>query len=248
MGIYLWNTSLKNISLWGSSVKSVHLWSDLVWPVWRPWENTQLYLPLESDYSDHSWNWYTTSWSSPSFTTSWTTKNVAYFNGTYIDLSDFRVTEDTTTISVFAKSNSTQTWQEIFDANDGSGATTSTTYFWYNWPWNVSNQYWMQHAQPNAWYWLTYTSWWPFQDVWKHIVVVMTTSWIKIYMNWVLQGTSSNLSWKIVWTPNASIWWRKNWNTNFFRGYLSEFIWENKEWSNDYIIAYYNQIKSNYGL
>ena len=213
----------------------------------EPWANTTLYLPLENDAVDYSWKWYATSWGSPSYTTSWTTINVAYFNGSYIDLSDFRITEDNTTINVWAKSTSTQTWQEIFDATD-NGVYTSSTYFWYNWPWAVYNQYGMQHSQPSASYGMAYTSWWPFQNEWKNICVVMNTSWIKIYMNWVLQSTSSNLSWRMVWTPNASIWWRKYWNQNFFRGYLSKFIWENKVWTDQEISDYYNQTKANYWL
>lgn len=210
--------------------------------------NTLLYLPLENDYSDHSLNWYLTSRSSPSYAISWWTKQVAYFNGTYIDLSNFRINEDTITILVWAKSTSTQSRQEIFDANDWSWRYTSTTYFWYNWPWNVSNQYWMQHAQPNSSYWLAYSSGWPFKDVWKRIAVVMNTSWIKIYINWVLQSTQSNLSWKMVWTPDASVWWRKHWSTNYFRWYLSEFIWEKVERSEADILKDFNKTKALYWL
>lgn len=214
----------------------------------EPNVNTVWYRPLESDCKDYSWNWYDGTWSSPSYTKSWTINNVAYFNGSYIDLSTFRITEDNTTINVWVKSTSTNSWQEVFDANDDSGSTTSVTYFWYNWPWGVSNQYWMQHAVPWWSYWVAYTSWWPFQDVWKNICVVMNTSWIKIYMNWVLQSTSSNLSWRMVWTPDASIWWRKHWNENFFRWYISEFIWENKARTTKEILNYYNSTKWNYWL
>lgn len=243
-----------SIEIWDWGLGYIYLWDVLIawkwggWESWwKPWTNTVLYLPLESNCNDYSWNWYNWTWNSASYTTSWTTKNVAYFNGSYIDLSTFRITEDNTTINVWVKSTSTNTWQEIFDAN-ASGSTTSTTYFWYNWPWNVSNQYGMQHAVPWWNYSIAYTSWWPFQNVWKNICVVMNTSWIKIYMNWILQSASSNISWRMVWTPNASIWWRKNWNTNFFRWYISEFIWENKVWTDTEISNYYNQTKSNYWL
>lgn len=213
---------------------------------WKPWANTVWYRPLQNDCKDYSWNWYDGTWNSPSYTQSWTTINVAYFNGSYIDLSNFRINEDATTILVRAKSTSTQSRQEIFDANDCSGSTTSTTYFNYNW--TSSWQYAMQHTVPWWNYATAYTSWWPFQNVWKNICVVMNTGWIKIYMNWVLQGTSSNLSWRMIWTPDASIWWRKHWNTNFFRWYISEFIWENKNRTEDEITKYYNSTKANYWL
>lgn len=52
----------------------------------------------------------------------------------------------------------------------------------------------------------------------------------------------------MVWTPNAGIWWRKHWNTNFFRWYISEFIWENKNRTDVEILDYYDQTKSNYWL
>lgn len=221
---------------------NIYVWNN----EWLPWENTVAYYPLESDANDYSGNWYNGSWASPSYAKSWTTINVAYFNGSYIDLPNFRITEDNTTINVWVKSTSTQSRQEIFDSNDGSWSTTSTTYLNYNW--TSSWQYAIQHAQPNAWYWLAYTSWWPFQDIWKNICVVMNTSWIKIYMNWVLQSTSSSLSWKMVWTPNASIWWRGYQNTNFFRWYISHFIWENNNWADSEILNYYNSTKSNYWI
>ena len=214
---------------------------------WKPWANTVWYRPLQNDCKDYSWNWYDGTWNSPSYTQSWTTINVAYFNWSYIDLSNFRITEDNTTINVWVKSNSTNTWQEVFDATWGSTGN-SVTYFWYNWPWDVSNQYWMQHAYNGGSYAKVYTSWWPFQDVWKNICVVMNTSGVKIYMNWVLQTTTSTLSWQMNWTPNASIWWRKYWNTNFFRWYISEFIWENKNRTDEEILNYYNKTKKNYWL
>ena len=153
-------------------VKKIYQWSNLVRPKWKPNENTVWYRPLQNDCKDYSWNWYDGTWNSPSYVKSWTTNNVAYFNGSIIDLSTFRITEDNTTINVWVKSTSTNTWQEVFDAT-GWVTGNSVTYFWYNWPWNVSNQYWMQHAY-NAWnYWIAYTSWWPFQNQWKNICVVM---------------------------------------------------------------------------
>jgi len=59
-------------------VKKIYQWSNLVWPKWKPWENTLLYLPLESDIKDYSWNNRDVS------TNSWMTQSTVWGKACYV--------------------------------------------------------------------------------------------------------------------------------------------------------------------
>ena len=79
--------------------------------------------------------------------------------------------------------------------------------------------------------------------------ITVTFNWsntIKLYMNWVLDGTNSSgtvPSWSIIW-----VWGYTANNTNVRKWWISEVIVENKVRTDQEIANYYNRKKSNYWL
>ena len=82
---------------------------------------------------------------------------------------------------------------------------------------------------------------------WYHVVGTQEGSTVKMYVNWTLIWTKTRPSYS---TPN---WWRL-W-AQFtaaaaakYVGYISNAILENKVWTAQEILDYYNQTKANYWL
>ena len=93
MGLFIWSTTPSKIFVWDTQISKVFVWDTKVRPSgWQPWADTLLYLPLESDFVDQSWqattrvfttNWlsYTTVWWVPSvhiWTTWWAKLTTPY--------------------------------------------------------------------------------------------------------------------------------------------------------------------------
>lgn len=225
----------------------VYIWND----TWLPWESTLLYLPLESDTNDHSWNSYT-------ITQSWTiTKSdIGYQFG-----SNGRSYLSTPNISLDWISDFTVCfWQYVTTIPTKSHAMISK-YVWYNSsPWVVFN--FSMYNDSTWWYWhnemfmlwnssstlkqyvsSVETLWW-----WK-LITGMLSSWtMKLYVNWTLDGTVSS-----VWTPKVVstpiyIWAYQGSNNEYLIWKLSEVIIESKVWTDAEVLNYYNSTKSKYWL
>lgn len=244
MGIYLWNTSLKNISLWGSSVKSVHLWSDLVWPKWEPNENTRIYLPLREDVNDYSWNNRNASISgSFSFSSIWNI-SVAQNSTTssYINVPAYTANIDTWfTFSIWVKFINLWTWAWIFQLSGSSSSVTILRCQRHN----ANNSY-AFYSNWNSWTQSIEQVWGSLTD-WHNIIATFDNSWYIVYIDWIYAGKASA---SYSWSRTANVW-HQIWQwTNMAWGIAqySDYIIENKARTSDEVLAYYNQTKSNYGL
>ena len=230
---------------------------------WKPWANTIAYYKLESDINDYSWswrNWTIRAWSLSYWTSGWT-KQVAFFNrNTVFSIPNIAWTYSTYTFNVWCKPTWTDFWQEIFDnvwTNNTNNVylnfngSTSTQEQWSSWRKNFAFQY-------RPWWWSSSyaTPRWTADlsiNTWYNVCVIWNSSWVKLYLNWSKIGEVSN-TWTIIlnnyssWVWWAWIWWRLSTLQNFFRWYLSEFIFENVNWSESDLVKYVNKTKSKYGL
>jgi len=105
---------------------------------------------------------------------------------------------------------------------------------------NRVSQYW-------AWSWTNF--WTPKRQQWVNMCLVYDWTKFICYENWIKKGKwtyTINTSWTkfSLWVKrNGSVsWWNK------FSWYFSNFIIENKTWTDEEILSYYNQTKSNYWL
>lgn len=227
---------------------------------WRkPTANTLAYYKLESNINDYSWNWrnWTIRTWSLSYWTSWWSKSVANFNwNTVFSIPNIAWTYSTYTFNVRCKPTSTTQWQEMF--NNARADNTNNVYLNFNWTWKEL-----------AWYtWFAYQyrpNWWSntYQNIYEtinrnintryNVCVIANTSWMKLYVNGTMVAQTST-TWKIIlnnyssWVWGAWIWWRLSTLQNFFRWYLSEFIFENVNWSESDLVKYVNKTKSRYWL
>jgi len=233
----------------------------MVWQNWQekqvrpyrfnPWSNTLLYLPLESDTNDHSWNSYT-------ITKSWTiTKSdIGYQFG-----SNGRSYLSTPSLSLDGITDLTVCfWQYVTTVPSKSHIMVSK-YIWYNSsPWVCFN-FWMYNHNP-WWFWhkmlfmIWNTSdtlkeyystndplWW-----WKLITGTLSSWTMKSYINWTIDGSVSSVwTFKKVSTP-IYIWAYQATNNEYLVWKLSNVIIESKARTSEEISNYYNQTKSNYWL
>lgn len=231
---------------------------------WTPNSSrTICYYKLESNINDFSWNsrnWTIRTWSL-SYWISWWTKNSAFFNrNTIFSIPNIAWTYWTYTINVWCKPTWTDTWQEMFD-NSWSW-NTNNVYFNFNGSTSVQEQWssWRQNFafqyRPNWWSSAYQTPRWIENlsiNTRYNVCVIANSSWVKLYLNWTKIWEVS-ASWTIVlnnyqsWSWWTWIWWRLNWMQNYFRWYMSEFIFENVNWTESDLVKYVNKTKSLYGL
>lgn len=223
---------------------------------WRPWDNTVAYYPLESNGNDYSGNNHNLTWTwTPSYTTSWWTKNVLSLNGSTLGkISSLSWTYGNYTINLWIKHNNTNTWQQFFwNMNsswwntvyfnfNGTSQDASKIDYWYQrrpWWWSTSyaTLYWTTNRSANTWY---------------NVCITATPSSVILYVNWNQVASTSTNGTVILDSWGNAIWWRWNWmsnrNENFVNWYMSEFILENKTWTAAQISDYYNSTKSKYWL
>lgn len=203
---------------------------------WKPWSNTLLYLPMTDDLLDHSWNSVSTS---PESSVSITTLNgvkCGYFNNWQMPTWLATVTTVQKTVSFWM-----YTWAyswSVFNSNpcwifswDGAGLQSNWTimFVWMQWSW-AANRW-----DVSASVWL---------NQWVHVCWTNKS----IYINWQLINTSSSNAGIVNLWYNYVIWWAPSWNCGYtkYTGYLSEFIMEDKVWSAEDILNYYNSTKSVY--
>lgn len=211
---------------------------------WKPWANTLLYLPLESNITDQSWNSRSTSATNVSFTTVWWLASASIPSNWYItipnDIVSYSISERTVSCLIYVTSlqvsqrrsilrmlknwvsynnilileNTTNIYDNI--------ATSSTT---------LSQAYW-------TWYLVNSRN---------NIVATCNSSWHNLYINWTKIATATWFD-KPRWVKYNSIndamkiWGSDSWQ--WLNGNMREMIMEDVMWSDDDVSNYYNRIKS----
>jgi len=227
-----------------TKVSSVYVWNwdntaTKIRPVWwQPWANTLAYYPLTQDANDYSWNNYniTTSWAS-----SYTTDGALLPNSNHAGLLvPFSIdTSNNYTFSFWCNplyhpsiddmrgidcTESTSNrlislWDDMYIIKHWWGSSNSTK-FWTDWSYTTNTRY-----------YVTYTI-----DNWT----------VKTYLNWVQLWTKTWVSWH---TCALRFWQEWNmWADRHWYWYMKDIIIENKVWTADEILNYFNVYKSLYWL
>lgn len=213
---------------------------------WQPWANTIAYYPLDAtnQLNDMSWNGYTlTNNAWYTFGTYWWVSCVSMtwnYDNSYLNSSSVPVWNTRTALAWIycTRAQAANQWVVCTWTN------YSTDIIWM-WVWNskgcVSDRYTADT------YWTTNII-----NAWHLIALTWVSgSWIKLYIDGVLETTSPNYtrsSWtgftigSKTYTSGGSPW------SEPYKGYISEVIFENKEWSAQEMSDYYNQTKSLYGI
>jgi len=203
---------------------------------WTPWANTILYVPMEDDLLDHSWNSVSlTQWGTVTLTTlSWVkcaSTNVSWLFANF--------SWDWTNLTI--------TWW-IYDTNSWSNvekyywALGSNITSWNAWWWSWDNKYILNYINiggvniynttvgKNSWQLITITKQW--------------TTW-KMYKWTTLLGSVSTSYW---WNSQRVNLWARLYSSTWFVWYMWGWVVENKTWTNDDVQSYYDLTKSKYGL
>lgn len=208
----------------------------------QPWANTLLYMPLDWNTTDYSWNsnnWTWTGTSQYNNILSWWTTKCAYFNsGSAINLTSEVISWNPTySCSCWIKTSSSWQWCLHHFWRDSYGERAKLLMFY------AGNQRPLQDAYMiDIYVWdATTSSLW---NTWIYVVYTYTWWVHKCYINGTLYGTGS-------WNLNITSWYRKSiWSTdtNHYWYSLSNIIIENKVRTAQEISDYYNLTKSNYWL
>ena len=233
----------------GYKLTWMYIWQQKIrpsgWGGWQPWENTMLYLPMETDLLDHSGNSLTVNnlWS-VALANVWLSFSVAQFNSTSTEL----------TFAYQWSINSA--WTMSFWENIENQSTDAM--FVGAWTWSAHNlfQLWFT-PRPARWLTLSDTS----TDIDSGSFTGRDGSWH------LITATYSGVGWQ---TNNAKVyidgslamqwtmqWW--NWNTNTFMvgnynqqvnmwWFLSKFIVETAERTAQEVADYFNATKWDYWI
>jgi len=209
---------------------------------WKPWENTLAYYEFNNNLNDSSGNGRNLSlysWSVTYWTTEWWAKYWYFNTNTWtnnITYSSLNYATDKYTLAYWIQPKQKfSSW--VYKVSVEMTSTSHTDIFirTYNTIWfNEATSY-EYNASANTWY-----------------LVVAVRDWIttKDYINWILVNT---------WTPEKTSWTKdiyfrlnnaENQNNTTYSNnqYFSEFIIENRAWTAEQALSYYNQTKSNYWL
>ena len=216
---------------------------------WKPNANTVAWWKLEWDFKDYSWNNrdLTNSW--VTFTLWWPSQVAVFTNSStyayYENNSLFNISYPYT-FNTWVKASSIGSYEYVFMwVQNWTDVSTHDKEVWfknynyvysYVWSWSVSKIVSSTTVSTNTWYNVIYTYDWSNQ---------------KLYINWNLVWTLSTSS-SHTWYSSARLTLSKNASTSSnvypFSWNLSHVIVENKAWSWDDALLYYNLTKSNYGL
>lgn len=226
MGVYIWTNELKNAYI-GERKGFV------------PGGNTLLYLPLNSTstHTDKSWNNRgTTNYSVQFWTYQWV--DCGYFNNAHIQVTSFNMPSTHTFLVWFYRTGfNTSDWK-LFDSRPSPqyvhwiNSVSSEWTFWYVWntvvvSWVQTDNKWCLYAMSISWSSATLTL------LWNGVNTVKTAS---------VSAPSGTPSYINIWNEYNNAYNR------YFLWYMSQLILENKAWSSQEILDYYNATKSNYGL
>lgn len=201
--------------------------------VWKPWANTLLYIPMQTDLLDKVGT-YTVTNTSVTLTTLSGVK-CWYFNGSArLD----------TTVPAFANKNHTISiwYKDNWSANSTPIISSNTSWYADGECFRYSSSSDLQYVVFSSSSTIA-TSTWLTKTNWNNIVF----SWWNIYVNGVLKTTSSGTY--VTW-HNFTVWWHALGGSGlkYITWYMSEVIIENDVWSADKVLDYYNLTKSNYWL
>ena len=209
---------------------------------WWPWVNTLLYVPMETDLLDHSWN-------NIDITNYWISVNntvlqdiwVWYFKWSADDRLEFSwITfwTNSFTISRWEKSNSTSSW---------SGSRFSSARTTWSWAWLLL---WYNQTNLYAWSW---TSWNVIN--WASAFNSNTGDWVHwtVIRDWNNRKTYRNKTLYWSWTASGSVWYNTDviwnyrpWDRNPYNWYMSRFIIESSVWDENYISEYIDLTNTDY--
>ena len=208
---------------------------------WQPWENTLLYLPFSTDLNDHSGNSHNPSTYSSASITTLNGVKCCYFNDGAMQIPQFTTFNHSFTISLWYNITNVYGAQIANQWQAGSSKLMSL---------------WLQAQRGRiglGFYGNDYeTTTVPATNTWVHIVATFNRDnnyWV-IYYNWNSIGshtysTPNVQSWIFYIWPNAEAPSNTTWR---MRGYVSNYIVEDKARTEQEITDYYNQTKWNYWL
>ena len=227
---------------------NLYLWDKIVakWKCWEffPDENTLLYLKMENDANDYSWNdrHWTNSW-----VVFWTYDWVKcwYFNWTAkikfpwlwnLSQMSMIIREKTT--------NSLWTLSVLFMLSPSSN-NKDIAIQWNSWTITLSRRYWPSWSE-----WSYNIQDWSAND-WRWHCIMWTydiSAWADLYVDWVHIWHDDTYTLVSSDTNYNSIWWHVNSTDSAFRyyWYLSSAIIENRVLTFKQYLDYYNLTKSNY--
>lgn len=227
-----------------NKIQKIYIGTQKVRPPYKrePNANTIWYYPLTSSttVNDQSWNSRNLS-NNGSRVTFWTYKWVdcAYFTGNSSTYMRATINAGQTALTlccwfyfiqyntsyginlIFLNSRNFGIW--IAQGNNNRFASSSLSWF-----------------SPNVN--LTSDSWWA---LWTITFTWTSEPWA-LYYNWVLAWTRWTTWWSATIASTLELW-SSNWN-NFFQWGLSEVIVENRAWTDEEVLGYYNQTKSKYWI
>jgi len=217
---------------------------------WKPWANTVLYLPMETDYQDHSSNWYVMSvnWStitkesigyymyqtSLSPTKNWnqiTEYWLIWWNLPYtISIRQKSVSWATSYSNAYSPIYNCTYWSNRAEAGSELRIGWNVAFYdaWNSWS-GSSNQISVSDIQN----WHLYT----IVIEWTKATIYQDTTATNITWNYNLNNVGYFEIWKSYWDYNRNKWC-----------YIWQTVVEKWWWSLDEIINYYNQTKWNYWL
>lgn len=209
---------------------------------WKPWVNTLLYVPMDTDLLDHSWNNVSiTNYNIALNTSLLQNIGVWYFRWSSEDRLEFSWIQFRT--NDFTISWWENTSQSNYGVRFSSAWTSSNT-----WAWLL-----LGYAGNLIYVW----TWWIRWDIiewrvafsstvntWVHWVITREWSSWKTYRNWVLFWSA---------TASGSVWYNtecignyRPWDKQPFNWYMSKFIIENKVRIAQEVVDYYDLTKWDY--
>lgn len=232
----------------GYKIKKIYVGTEQVRPsLWKPWANTLLYLPLENDINDATWNHTmtltTTSYGTVAKDSSW----YYYFNGGYISSESYTWPTQATLCCWVKRDTKVENHWEFWLSTHLRNwspyhylAFCFGKYSWTNWAYCIATWSWTWHETqtPQATI-----------GTWEHWCVTYdSTNWGILYKNWTQVSTLA-ASWNLatynwptcVGWPNISSFYGQ-----YFQWYLSKVIYESKSWTADEVADYFEWTKSEY--
>lgn len=232
-------------------VKKIYQWTNLVRPVWEPnASRTILYLPLESNATDQSWNNRSTTAIWITYTNKgWVMCATNTWSG-YINLTTSAANyllpstwEATVNVRIYRTSNDTSKNRNIFE-------------------WEVQNKIWILFQIYNSTYYLRLITTWS-TDKWGTFgtTSIAINTWVNLCLRIKNSSAECFINWQYVWVQsslnnnwfgsrqNSSEQWcyllaNRTWTNNQLLWAAREFIYENTYWSNENISNYYLQSKT----
>lgn len=235
---------------------------------WQPWANTLVYLPLEWDVDDYSWNWNNWAWKAwssawtPDYATLSTGKVVAKINWTWgtgsssnisITIPTYQTAPKTISVWMY-KCSSYESWFNEQNAGAWKYFMWQLASDWQNW-WAfrlTGNYNWNPYCWYQCWDWSDSRIFAQHNYIWQwqHLVATCDNTNTSYYINWVLKGSLS----KVI-QANADLFM---WVAPFeysssspevrFFWYFSEVILEDIAWTATDITKYYNDTKAQYWI